>query len=111
MSQNHRARRSNMFQLLKKAVVSAFVVGTFVAYAIHDRLTNSDGAVGLASPSNPNEIALASSPTAALASVVASETATSTTVPATVTQIPATATPSTMPPASNTSQPLATPTQ
>src|SRR5258708_29955031 len=38
-------RAFNFGQALKKIVVSTFVVFTFVAYAIHDRLSGSNGAV------------------------------------------------------------------
>ncbi|MHB8625055.1 MAG: FMN-binding protein [Aggregatilineales bacterium] len=102
MSQNRRTRRSKVPQLLKKFTVSVFVAGTFVAYAIHDRLTNSDGGVALA---NPNEIAFGGSPTAAPLTGIPAATATSTSTLATAIQPPATATPWTMPPAANTTQP------
>lgn len=47
MSQQQPVRSSRPGRVIRKYFVSAFVVGTFVAYAIHERSSNSDNAVGV----------------------------------------------------------------
>jgi len=95
MSPRKRTARSNVSQLLRKTIVSAFVGGTFVAYAIHDRLTNSDT---IPAPINPNDVAFVTTPTDVPA----------TDVSATTTQIPASVIPSALPSATSTTQPTQT---
>jgi uncharacterized protein with FMN-binding domain len=43
MSKHHYTRMSHLVQTLKKFSVSAFVVFTFIAYAVHERLISSQG--------------------------------------------------------------------
>jgi uncharacterized protein with FMN-binding domain len=65
-------------QTVKKFVVSAFVVSTFVAYTIHDRLNGTDRASASApsSSSDTNQATLVPSPTYALSSTDVSAFAT-----------------------------------
>ncbi len=54
MSRNQPAQTFNPVRTLQKFVVSAFVVCTFVAYAVHEHFVSSNDALGAAAPTlNP----------------------------------------------------------
>src|SRR5256885_1082229 len=90
---NPRSARSFSFvQTVKKFTVSAFVVSTFVAYAIHDRLNGSDSAIVSDPPSSPetDQAAVVPSPTdisPSSTSVAIASVPSSTPVPASPTRI------------------------
>ena len=68
MSRNRSNSTFNFNQAVKKFFLSAFVVFAFIAYAIHERLTNSSGGLSSASAaptSGASQDASASSATAA----------------------------------------------
>lgn len=50
MSKNQPTRGFNPIRFLQRFIVSAFVVCTFVAYAVHEHITNPDGAISAAPP-------------------------------------------------------------
>ena len=50
MPKNQPTSAFNPIRFLQRFVVSAFVVCTFVAYAVHEHMTNPDGAIGAATP-------------------------------------------------------------
>jgi uncharacterized protein with FMN-binding domain len=50
MPKNQPTSTFNPVRFLQRFVVSAFVVCTFVAYAVHEHLTNPDSAIGAATP-------------------------------------------------------------
>jgi uncharacterized protein with FMN-binding domain len=80
MSRNRSNSTSNFNQTLKKFSLSAFVVLAFIAYAIHERLTNSSAAASTAStaPTSGASLDASGSSAGAPASNIASNAPSST---------------------------------
>ncbi len=83
-------RQHGIVQGIKKLMVSAFVVFTFIGYAIHDRLSSSDSAVALApTPSlDPNQTTASLDPSATTVVPTPTDVPSATAVPASPTDVP-----------------------
>ena len=88
-------RRSVALQLGKKFTVSAFIAGTFAAYAVHDRSTSSNEAASLAPP---NEAAFGSTSAPATDAPTASATPILTATSTVTSTAISTLTPTSLPP-------------
>lgn len=67
MSKNQSTRGSALGRMISKFFVSAFVVFTFAAYAVHERIVNPDGGIAAIAPT---EGAVPTEPVAALPQVM-----------------------------------------